>query len=633
MSSMSAPLASQFKGVSTVQALSKRFDPVIIQAPETDTSISNFDYVSKMNIERNVDLDSGSTVRYDVQPDTRFLKNYIEQNISAMYPELNIKGHPLVSLPSLAGYDFTLFYAFLLGCDIHHRSGMSYWAKQFYTDSKKKELYNELLNCHVPSYMTEFLLTLAPVYDPRRTDHLLVPSLAGYSHLHDFGRTIPPSVYTLAHHKLASTSSRKEPADYQAEIYDLNVLNFNRRSFKIGNYFGSNLSDSVTHNNWVNEDFESFLNPVLGRTLVQRPTLGKLVHHTPSYASQRALDTYEFFLMAQENNIENTLKFVRALSQFTLVQDPKSPLLGNVLASLSGALLFSHSIEPITLPTHIGVDKLPKIKVTSGSLPDPVDDSTWATSTNFLIGHKPHAASLAWLKDDTNLVKKLYLLVKQKFDPASNPIKYVLFSESEHTAPYVLHFQPFDVTPSSIALHVIAGLKIELAELDGIMIPLPDASNSLDDNNSQYLQSAVRLHQVKPLFSNAAAANDHTRVWQRHGVNKEQQGSVLAFRNHMQNQLPQLANEDINATIGTTNLDDVGAFDDIRLAANLRGTKNGIITHSDSILVNCWSSYRIVHKFAKPDTSDISMITSLRHIYGLNVTLSRSKAPSSLIPH
>jgi hypothetical protein len=631
--SFAAPLSDKFKAVSTVQTLASRFTPVVAQAPDTDTSIVKFDYISKMNIERNVELDSGSDARYDVQSDTRFLKNYVEQHISASYPELNVKGHPMVSPPSLAGYDLVLYYAFLLGNDIHHRNGMSYYAKEFYGDSKKKELYNELLNSYVPEHMADILLTLAPVYDPRRSDHLFVPTLAGYSHLHDFGRTIPPLVYFLAHQRLATTSSRKEPAEYQSDIYHSLIVTYDAQTFRTSNYFGT-YNSQLVHDNWVNQDFESFLNPVVARSLVQKPSFGKMSLKPHVYAGQE-FDSYEFFLVASDENIDTTLTIVRALSRFHQSEGKSLPKLGNILASLSGALLMMHSIEPPTLPTWIGTKSDTALDVKKG-IPDSITDKNWATTNHkFLTGPKVYNGTNKWLDDAKGLLSALYSLVDNTVHADQNPLVHITFDPRQHVLPYVLHFQPYDVSPSSLALEMVAGLKIEVAEIDGISIPMESPYDSLDDNNSFTRPAAILLAHIAPHFSTDNAATENIRIWSRKGANKEEQGITASFRTMHANVFPRTGTSNARQITDSSvwhGMNTEPLVADLSQGNNVRAGTNGS-PHLGDLSVYLWSSYRIVHKYRKPQASDISMVASFRPVYGLNVTLSRTKNPASIIPH
>jgi hypothetical protein len=621
--------AVELRTPAALQALARRFAPVVIQESETPVPKSNDDYFSRMMLPTNVELDSGNVAVYDAQSDTRFLKNYVEYHIASRYPEYNVKGHPIASPLSLAGYCLLLFYAFLLNCDASFRPMKSYWCIRFFTDQMKRDLNDLLLNAHVPQFLADLLMQLSPVYDARRANHIFVPSLAGYSHLHDFGRTIPARLYFKAHHLLATTNPRTDPDLYQDMVYELEIVDFSDQIFTVANYFGTRYEDE--HSNWVNQDFEAFFNPLVGRALIQKPTFAKMDIATFTATSNATFDPYTFFLCADDASIFTTTTTIGSLSTFFHSIDSKSPKLGSILSSLSGILALSHSIEPPTLPTWTGIK--PAKKLTGSS----ITDAEFAKNMSYLTRRPRFTGKIAWLHDETDLVSKLYLLKKTVFDNKKKRTHTVTFDPTKHVAPYVLYFQPYDVSPSSLGLTIACGLKIELAEIDGFTIPTEHPESSLDDNNSQYLQSAVRMSKILPILSSADPLRSPTTIIERRSMNRDLQAIGLAIRSMASNILPVFSNENVDPQIGTNypqGLEPEDNHDQMSKAFTYTAGVNGL-PHLPDKFVHAWSSYRVVHSNPNkaPTPDETSMVLSFRPIYGLNVTLSRSKNPSLLIPH
>jgi hypothetical protein len=620
--------AVDLKTPAALAALARRFEPVVLQPDDTPRALADKDYFSRLAMPRNVEHDSGSNATYDVQSDNRFLANYIQYNIAQDYPEMNVKGHPMVSPLTLAGYCMLLFNAHLLGCDSYFRPTKSYWCKNFHTDQGRKDYFDVLLNCHVPTFMADFLIEVAPVYDARRTNHIFVPTLAGYSHLHDFGRSLPPQIWLQVHNLLATTSTRKDPDDYQDDVYELPVLTFNNQDFDICHYFGTRYG--FNHDNWLNHDFESFFNPIVGRALTQKPTFGKLNITPQNYPDMSHFDIYGHFLVADDDNITIMSNFIGAISTFYKSHEPKSPKLGNILASLSGSLLFSHSIEPPTLPTWTGSIR----KDNKGS---ELTNKQFAAQHGFLVDPPSHKGTLPWPTDTKELVPDLYRLSHKKFEPTDRAVKYDLFDPTLHVAPYILYFQPYDVNASALSLTIVAGIKIELAEIDGFTVPTEHPESSLDDNNSQYLQSAVRLTHIKSILSNADPTTHPVRVISRRSLDRTTQAIGFAIRSMAKNVLPSLRTSIVKAT--NLNVSSKSGFtpednhDDLSHAFTFTAGTNGTPSLGNGTKLYAWSSYRVIHKDKRPTEEDISMILSFRPTYGTNVTLSRSKNPSLLIPH
>jgi hypothetical protein len=131
-------------------------------------------------------------------------------------------------------------------------------------------------------------------------------------------------------------------------------------------------------------------------------------------------------------------------------------------------------------------------------------------------------------------------------------------------------------------------------------------------------------------------ADNLVTIQVRDPLDRSSQGIMAIFRSIAKNIFPYLDNEnvadddtavptDIGLTTETTHYSFNRGFN-VKAGSSARPTK---VKHD----IYLWSSYRYVfkHKNASPD--DIAMFATMRTFYGTNVTLSRSKNPSLLIPH
>ncbi|AAT06080.1 capsid protein [Pleurotus ostreatus virus 1] len=610
-------------------AIAKKFAPVILQDNDVPVPPSNADYFGRMNLPTNIELDSGNYHNIDVQFDTRFILNYIMYHVMNLAPELNFKGHPYFSPLSYIGYCMHLFYALLLACDCTFRSDKSYHASRFMTDQERKDLYEVLLNCQMPTFLSDLFLELAPVYDPRRNNLLFVPSLAGHSFEHDYGRTLLPSMFYAAHHMLASTRTNKDPNDVIDDCMALHVITAGTTNFTISNYLGTWYATGH-HDNWLNRDFLAFFNPLVGRFLTQRPTFARMHFETEVLPIDGTGNPYTAFLLASDENTSLATTVLTAPSTFVNANDPKSPKLGSVLASLSGTLLLNYAIEPPTLPTWTAAT------YNQDDNPSDISDKTFATEHNFLVDESTHDKTLSYPDDDTGLNAAWYAIAKVKHTKARTPFKHVIFNVKDHLTPYVLYFQPYDVSPSSLDLTIAAGIKIEHGDISGFAINIEQPDSSLDDNNAQILQAAIRLSKVIRVNAQTSAGDNRVSIAVREPLDRTKQGVMYIFRSLLKSVFPVLDNEDVKSTdtvlptnVGLTIERGHYSFDQ---GFNVKAGSNGDIkTSDDSIYL--WSSYRYVHKKKNPAPADISMLASLRPFYGNNVTLSRSKNPTLLIPH
>jgi hypothetical protein len=466
-----------------------------------------------------------------------------------------------------------------------------------------------------------------------------IPSLAGFSLYHDFGRFPVASALFAAHHQVASVRANDDPANLLARFYGLTLVSEGNNVFHMGNLFGTHYNDgtnNVIHENWFNQIFESIYNPVVGRFLTARPTFAKLNLSTADFstASGNVFNPYIYALCAQDENISLMQDFVNATSRFLTSEDSRSSVLGQLLPTASGITILSHSIEPVTVPTWSQLKV--NINTKTGSAPTTEQDlKTFASKHQFLVPFTPTFMKLKYPSDTKEIEPALYLVQKTPYDKSDEPLTYVKFDVKTHSAPYVFYFQPYDVAPSSLAYTVALGIKIELAEIDGFMIPTPNHRDDLSFNNSQYLQAAVPLIKVSRINAiNGTNGPRATHVRERDFVEPSTaQKIAIAFRDMARNVLPRFANDRFwDPQTGTSPFEEESQANSFMLNCTFAaGTAPGLDSIVDHFVYG-WSSYRVVHKYKNPGQSDISMILSFRPIYGSNVTLSRSKNPSVLIP-
>lgn len=190
------------------------------------------------------------------------------------------------------------------------------------------------MNCYVP-YELELLLTnLAPTNDPQRRLQLFVPSLAAFDFQLDFGRCVPPSMFILAHNLLASTRSNADPETVLRIFYSTQILRNGDVTYIpanfLGGYFDRN-ARPTNHSNWLNFRFEKLFNPVIGRALIQRPTLAKTRLVPQFYPDMNALNAYDFLLCYSESNIEKMFEIISYVSSFFKAEKCCQKVLSQVL--------------------------------------------------------------------------------------------------------------------------------------------------------------------------------------------------------------------------------------------------------------------------------------------------------------
>jgi len=610
----------------------KKFAPAVASVDEPAQTPFETDFFARLNMPQNVNLADSAHFTIEVQPDFRYIFYYIVYNVKKMYPTLDVRPNPNVSTLSLVGYCLDLVYAQLLLFDLHVRREKSFFALPFANDTMLNDYINAFAELRIPKFMEVLLNQLAPTLDPRRHNIEFVPTLAAFRFTHDYGRLIPGFILYKAHDFVASTRANIDPPVAVRRLYRTQLCSYNNVIFRIGNIFGTSYNDAqgnpVVHPNWLNTAFEAIFNPVIGRALARRPTFARII--LEPYVENVALDfnPYIYALSATADNIGFITPFVGGISDVIKDVEPSSSTLGANIAKMSGITIMSHSIEPVTLPTW-----------TPREIPDgdqPIDtvvnDRQYAQTHNYLVEPEDFDQRIPYPQDPATIRLGLYLVRDRPYDPRRSPLNYVLFDPRSHVRPDVLYFQPYDLAPSSLAFTVALGIKIEVAEIDGLTIPTENPNASLIENNSQIRQASLPVSRIRPILFDQDTAE---RIVDRVILDYVYQSIGLAFRNMARNVLAYFDNRNVNDP--GNDITPAGYTREERHDNHLKSfTYTGFRTDEDPSFpadyVYLWSSYRWINTRRRPSPEQIYFYFSFRGVYGTNVTLSSTRNPVLLLP-
>ena len=626
------------KNHAALSMFAKRFAPAITQPEEAPKLPSSADIFKHVNMSNNVELSDSSQFTIDVQPDFRYIFAYICFHVESHFAEYNVKGHPSVSPPSLIGYCLALVYAHILACDSSARSITSNYAVVFKNDAHLKDFLSSLLTSYVPEFMEPILLQLAPTYDPRRSLVEFIPSLAGFSFKYDFGRILPINIFIRAHHLVASTRSNRDPDDVLVDLYSTPLININDptptnpnrvHTMRIGNVFGTcytHGNQAFTHTNWLNSKFEKVYNPVVGRALTQRPTFTRMPTTPQSAQSYDEINPYIYALNCDDDNIATTSSLDLACSRFISSANIGSKQLGQISQLTQGITVLNYAIHSPTLPTW--VDKDCEIE----EYPDrAATHQQFATHTEFLVSPAPGDVQIDVPEFPEDFPGQLVLMRDVNYVEEQDPITFVTFDPTQHVNPFVNYFQPYDVSPSSLSYTIFLGILTETGSVDGFTVPHENPTQALIDSNSQIKQSAIRFDKLQHV---GVFSPYPTTVRARSILTHDSQSVGVAFADMSMNMLPNFARTNLPAALPNALYGFTAVSNHVRpehaytYAAFKHDNPRSLPNNS----IYGWSSYRLVEKVKTPRPTDKYMLLSLRPIYGTNVTLSRSRHPTLIIP-
>lgn len=555
---------------------------------------------------------------------------------SKEYPDLNIKGFPCTSLPTIVAYKLALFIGHILICDITSCKPTSLATEEFNTNPPLIKFLQDIKFMPVPQDVKVLIDYLNPVLDTQRKNLKFVPSLAGFSLLHDFGHSIPISCFIAMHHIFATTKTNSDPLITMARIYNTEILTVNGSSYTIGNIFGGPYTlenNTHIHNNWINNALEAFINPVVSSTLLQRPTFAKspMVKYDIDDATQA--NGYQYLLGHPELNYRTLHSVLTDVSRF--IHEPSSslPLLGNILDQCSGLTIMTHSIESLTLPTWHALPQcvLPTKKDEELNLTPQTDDA-YAKIIDFL--QTPPVYKGTFKYNDTDIEPDLYLVEEHKFVPAENPLDFLTYSEKKFRNAQVIWFQPYDKSSQSIELAIPLGLRIVNPTIDGITIPLPHPSINLTQNNSNYKAGSIPISHIQSYIPTSTPVSSFNQLArQKRTLITEPLGHSI--RDMSRNVLPVMCNENVAPEAHIP----LSGFTIERHHACPAQSGTVIAWKSNSTPPNMpksnlylWSSYRHIDYHPFTGNQTIHMYSTLRGLYGTCVTLTKSTHPSLLLP-
>lgn len=615
------------KNLTALNTIEQKLTPDIT-TPAAPTPKLLGSLLSKLALSKRIEVDRGTKFIIDVQPDSRFFTYYAMFTTAEMFPDLDVKGFPYVSTFSLIGYRLVMLHSYMLINDLYKRGQKSHHSFPFVNAPELQDFLIFLQKLKVPSDVEAVIQQLSSTTDPSRPGLLFVPTYAGFSFDHDFGRSIPATLFFLCHNFLATVSSQADPTELLLRFYDTTLLQINGVDYKVSHLLGGPYSvdnDANQHANWLSDEFEAVFNPIVGRSLTTRPSLARLTLHRTNYASAADVNPYQYLIGCHTSNLVKIMMCLDNINEFLTSKEPSLPTMSQVLEKAAGITLMSHSIEPVTLPTW---HHLPQPKVKDDITP--ISDTAFATHINFLVSDRKGKNNLKY-PDPATIEPALYLVEDKKYDPSKNPIPSISFNKYEHVYPDVLWFQPYDKSTTSLNYTLILGLKIEVETLDGVTIPIPNCRDPLIDTNSQFIQGSIPVRYIRGYMPTVAIDNRLT-CFKRAQHRLEENALGFARIDMSKVTIPQLCNVDVDAAPATLAplVRVTGAYSFPKTCTYVAWSEqNAPPLPYDSVYL--WSSFRHVENAHLRTHSRIHMYFTFRSMFGLDVTLHKSANPAKLL--
>lgn len=489
MSDSSSTKAFAFKSAPKHFNLKSKFPAPESSAP---SSAPNDDLLSRIAIDTRNSVSSGLSHVIDFQGNILPVFMAITLYIGTNYDTLAFKNHSKLSPASLTGYCLALVYIYYLLNDLYVRPSPSKFT-DFMNTPEYMELLAQFKSLPVPSFMLKFFQAAAPTSDPRRPNINFIPSFACFDFTHDFGKYLPVSIFFQSHDYVLAKKMNEPAEDLFSKLLDIKFFG----NYYIGQLFGANLSDGTANFSYASQlaqAFEGIVSPALARARSQKTVYARINFHvqTPP-ASVDNTNPYRFLLPLDDDNASEFGTFLTQLSDSIGSSFGSTTPMMNVISSLSGTNILIHGYSDYAIPTWHTVTHARHDTAT------PIPAKLYATKIHFLTNATNTTGGTRPFPADPTTIDTNFYLVKSTTPTAHYPTTsdVVKFRPRHSAAPAVRILDPYDYNATTFKQAYLSGAFIESLEIDGSGIPLPNADMTLDEENSQFLQSAIPMSTVR----------------------------------------------------------------------------------------------------------------------------------------
>ena len=165
----------ELKNPPSLESVSKRYN-LVIPPSSTAPAPAASSFFQRFDVTRRLGVNRGLEHTIDVQPDFRFIINYICINVIELYATIDVAANPFVSPTSLVAYCLSCYVTVELLFDTTIRGITSAYAAEYGNNVLLSDLLEHLSLLNVPKFLVDLLLPIAPTFDARRTGCMFIPT-------------------------------------------------------------------------------------------------------------------------------------------------------------------------------------------------------------------------------------------------------------------------------------------------------------------------------------------------------------------------------------------------------------------------------------------------------------------------
>lgn len=584
-----------------------------LNKPEPTHELNNL--FKEMHVDELYRTDSGPSATIDVIPDFRYITIQLVEHSIKIYQQIAQLSVPTVTPASLLAYFLDCIYTYGTVNDAWMiRECTSYYGNKLLDDHQAMQ--SLFLACHsaVPPFLRDIIRQLEFTFDPRRPNLAYIYSFAAYSFPHDSGRIYPIHMFLALHNIIAEAGPDDTEATLWTRWLSYVVIRTATETITVGHLIGGAYDDNLFEN-FVTKSFHKLLSPIASTGSKARPVLEPFDFIITEQPAFDLINPYIYLLGNEKLQLNTFMNFRNLLRSQVYELFPDCIPIWQLYGLESGSTIMNHCYTSTSVPTF---HALP-IKLTSCS----------QTTTMFNFKEKlkfkcTYACKEAPLEQYTmpaanTYTQDLYLVGPDDLVPPDALLSSSLDPDDEQWIIY----SPWSPGKASTYYPLTSGLIIETNELDGTHVPMPALENSIHDENSHFLESAVPLKAVvtrndydgtKPhmIRKRKPEARHETKVsFSKYDMTVHQIPEYTSVVSDLVNPLP-------GFTIHTGLTDPKKATTKISFNGNAKDSKHP--PHDEfPYKLYTWSSYRWISKQHSSVAQFIDftyMLTNFRTIYG-----------------
>lgn len=445
---------------------------------------------------------------------------YILYHVNQYISHLEHTKHSSVSAGTFTAYCLAIVYGYILCCDLYIRPSPSMHATVWQDETHRQRFTEFLMTLPVPDFISDILVKLTPTVTEHRGNILFVPSAAGFSYAHSFGRFFPLIMFTNIHDTAAETQESTSNTEvlynyYRSRLYTILQVISTRSEFAASSahFLGTcfhHEEELSTYGSKLEQVFEPVFQPLLFRDYPRRQLLSS-VSLTPQTYTDDLMNFYDLMFSASPANftsLRNTFTSVSGAMK-SVIKCPGD--LASHFKTFSGLEILRHGYSFYALPTfHHSTLELATTQIDPPHLTSP---DVFSSVIRFLrVPAEPETEECAQpisvcttAKEHDTTSEFVSHLNRLSAVAPTKPVPsiendFVTFSEDHHVYPnvYVLGTDGSTVNAWNATAF---GMVIESADIDGTVIPVPNVNLSLGIENSWFADSSVPLDYVYPAIN------------------------------------------------------------------------------------------------------------------------------------